>query len=422
MKKLLSLLIAAAMLMGLSGCGDSASAEDEKREPTEEILESFGMDPELFSDYDYGRFYGKELTINVANWGEYLSMNDDEILDVNEVFEALTGITVNYKTYASNETLYSKLLSGGATYDIVIPSDYMISKMINEGMLRKLDFGNIPNIANIMPSFINPQYDPTNEYSVPYLWGMVCIIYNTKMVDGEIDSWSALWDENYAGDILMFNNPRDAFGIAQAYLGYSLNTEDFGELENCADFLREQKEIVQGYVMDEIFDKMEGGSAAIAPYYVGDAVTMCADNPDLDFVIPKEGTNWFVDAICIPTTADSEHIEAAEAYINFLCEPEIAFANCDYVGYSTPVTQAYELLDDEAKADERRYPSDEFLSEHTEVFINISEPANAYMQELWTGLKVGESNVWFVPLFLTALIAATIFVNVYRARKKKRDF
>ena len=422
MKKLLSLLIAAAMLMGLSGCGDSASAEDEKREPTEEILESFGMDPELFSDYDYGRFYGKELTINVANWGEYLSMNDDEILDVNEVFEALTGITVNYKTYASNETLYSKLLSGGATYDIVIPSDYMISKMINEGMLRKLDFGNIPNIANIMPSFINPQYDPTNEYSVPYLWGMVCIIYNTKMVDGEIDSWSALWDENYAGDILMFNNPRDAFGIAQAYLGYSLNTEDFGELENCADLLREQKEIVQGYVMDEIFDKMEGGSAAIAPYYVGDAVTMCADNPDLDFVIPKEGTNWFVDAICVPTTADSEHIEAAEAYINFLCEPEIAFANCDYVGYSTPVTQAYELLDDEAKADERRYPSDEFLSEHTEVFINISEPANAYMQELWTGLKVGESNVWFVPLFLTALIAATIFVNVYRARKKKRDF
>ena len=422
MKKLLSLLIAAAMLMGLSGCGDSASAEDEKREPTEEILESFGMDPELFSDYDYGRFYGKELTINVANWGEYLSMNDDEILDVNEVFEALTGITVNYKTYASNETLYSKLLSGGATYDIVIPSDYMISKMINEGMLRKLDFGNIPNIANIMPSFINPQYDPTNEYSVPYLWGMVCIIYNTKMVDGEIDSWSALWDENYAGDILMFNNPRDAFGIAQAYLGYSLNTEDFGELENCADLLREQKEIVQGYVMDEIFDKMEGGSAAIAPYYVGDAVTMCADNPDLEFVIPKEGTNWFVDAICVPTTADSEHIEAAEAYINFLCEPEIAFANCDYVGYSTPVTQAYELLDDEAKADERRYPSDEFLSEHTEVFINISEPANAYMQELWTGLKVGESNVWFVPLFLAALIAATVFVNVYRARKKKRDF
>ena len=422
MKKLLSLIIAAAMLMGLSGCGDSASAEDEKREPTEEILESFGMDPELFSDYDYGRFYGKELTINVANWGEYLSMNDDEILDVNEVFEALTGITVNYKTYASNETLYSKLLSGGATYDIVIPSDYMISKMINEGMLRKLDFGNIPNIANIMPSFINPQYDPTNEYSVPYLWGMVCIIYNTKMVDGEIDSWSALWDENYAGDILMFNNPRDAFGIAQAYLGYSLNTEDFGELENCADLLREQKEIVQGYVMDEIFDKMEGGSAAIAPYYVGDAVTMCADNPDLDFVIPKEGTNWFVDAICVPTTADSEHIEAAEAYINFLCEPEIAFANCDYVGYSTPVTQAYELLDDEAKADERRYPSDEFLSEHTEVFINISEPANAYMQELWTGLKVGESNVWFVPLFLAALIAATVFVNVYRARKKKRDF
>ena len=351
-----------------------------------------------------------------------MSVNDDEITDVNEVFEALSGITVNYKSYASNETLYSKLLSGGANYDIVIPSDYMISKMISEGMLEKLNFDNIPNIKNIMPSFINPQYDPTNEYSVPYLWGMVAIIYNTTMVDGEIDSWAALWDEKYAGDILMFNNPRDAFGIAQAYLGYSLNTENTDELDRCAAILRDQKEIVQGYVMDEIFDKMEGGSAAIAPYYVGDAVTMCEDNPDLEFVIPKEGTNWFVDAICIPTTADKENKAATEAYINFLCEPEIALANCDYVGYSTPNSGAYELLDDEAKADERRYPSDEFLAEHTEVFINLSPEANAYMQELWTQLKVDNSNVWFVPIFLVCLVAATIFVNVWRARKKKRDF
>ena len=421
MRKVLCLIIAAVFAaLALTACGSFPA--DEKRQPTDEILESFGLDPELFSDYDYGQFYGKEITINVANWGEYMSVNDDEITDVNEVFEALSGITVNYKSYASNETLYSKLLSGGANYDIVIPSDYMISKMISEGMLEKLNFDNIPNIKNIMPSFINPQYDPTNEYSVPYLWGMVAIIYNTTMVDGEIDSWAALWDEKYAGDILMFNNPRDAFGIAQAYLGYSLNTENTDELDRCAAILRDQKEIVQGYVMDEIFDKMEGGSAAIAPYYVGDAVTMCEDNPDLEFVIPKEGTNWFVDAICIPTTADKENKAATEAYINFLCEPEIALANCDYVGYSTPNSGAYELLDDEAKADERRYPSDEFLAEHTEVFINLSPEANAYMQELWTQLKVDNSNVWFVPIFLVCLVAATIFVNVWRARKKKRDF
>ena len=420
MKKIISLVLALALVLSLAGCGQSAGS-DEKRLPTEEILESFGLDPELFSDYDYGRLYGQEITLNVANWGEYMSINDDEMTDVNEAFEALTGIEVNYKTYASNETLYSKLLSGGATYDIVIPSDYMISKMIKEGMLEKLNFENIPNLSNIMPSFLNPQYDPDNEYSVPYLWGMVCIIYNTTMVDDEITSWSSLWDPKYEGDILMFNNPRDAFGIAQAYLGYSLNTENHAELDACASLLREQKEIVQGYVMDEIFDKMEGGSAAIAPYYVGDAVTMCEDNPDLDFVIPEEGTNWFVDAICIPTTADPDNKEAAEMYINFLCEPEIALANCDYVGYSTPVTQAYELLDDDAKADGRRYPSDEFLAENTEVFVNMSDEANAYMQELWTQLKVDNSNVWFVPIFLVCLIAATIAVNVYRARKKRRD-
>ena len=410
MKKLLALLLALVMMLSLAACGET----DE-----ELTLEDLGIDPELFSDYDYSKFAGQEITLNVANWGEYMSINDDEMLDVNEIFEELTGVTVNYKTYANNETLYSKLLSGGATYDIVIPSDYMVSKMISEGMLQKLNFDNIPNLANVMPSFLNPQYDPENEYSVPYLWGMVCIIYNTTMVDEEITSWASLWDEKYAGDILMFNNPRDAFGIAQAFLGYSLNTESKTELDHCAALLREQKAIVQGYVNDEIFDKMEGGSAAIAPYYVGDAVTMCEDNPDLTYIIPEEGTNWFVDAICIPTT--SENKEVAEMYINFLCEAEIALANCEYVGYSTPNSAAYELLDDEVKEDEKRYPSDEFLAEHTEVFINISSEANAYMQDLWTQLKVDNSNVWFVPIFLVCLIAATVAVNVYRARKKRRD-
>lgn len=411
MRKILSIFLALLMILLFTSCADTQEEELS--------LESLGLDPELFSDYDYSRFKGQEITLNVANWGEYMSINDDECLDVNDIFEELTGIEINYKTFASNETLYSKLLSGGATYDIIIPSDYMISKMIEEGMLEKLNYDNIPNLKNIMPSFLNPQYDPENEYSVPYLWGMVCIIYNTAMIDEEIDSWGALWDEKYAGNILMFNNPRDAFGIAQAYLGYSLNTENHAELDRCSQLLKQQKEIVQGYVMDEIFDKLEGGSAAIGPYYVGDAVTMCEDNPDLDYVIPKEGTNWFVDAVCIPNTAENK--EAAEMYINFLCEAEIALANSDYVGYSTPNSAAYELLDDEVKSDEKRYPSDDFLSENTEVFINLSPETNAYMQSLWNQLKIDNSNVWFVPLFLICLIAATVAVNVWRAVKKKRD-
>ncbi len=416
MKRLICIILSLSVLLYLTACGGTAETEEIDREA---VLEEFGLDPELFSDYDYSRLKDEDITLNVANWGEYMSINDDESVDVNEAFEALTGITVNYKTVASNETLYSKLLSGGATYDIVIPSDYMISKMMKEGMLQKLDFDNIPNVNNVMPSFLNPQYDPYNEYSVPYLWGMVAIIYNTTMVDEEITSWASLWDEKYAGNILMFNNPRDAFGIAQAYLGYSLNTENKAELDACSELLKEQKEIVQGYVMDEIFDKMEGGSAAIAPYYVGDAVTMCDDNPDLAYVIPEEGTNWFVDAMCIPTTAENK--EAAEMYINFLCEAEIALANCEYVGYSTPNAKAYELLDEDVREDEKRYPSDEFLAEHTEVFVNMSDEANAYMQSLWNQLKIDNSNVWFVPIFLICLVAATVAVNVWRALKKKRE-
>lgn len=381
--------------------------------------EELGLDPELFSDYDYTRFKDERITLNVANWGEYMSVNDPEMIDVNEIFEQLTGITVNYKTYASNETLYSKINSGGANYDIVIPSDYMISKMISEGLLQKLDYDNIPNLANISSTFMNPEYDPENEYSVPYLWGIVCIIYNTTMVDEEITGWSALWDEKYSGNILMFNNPRDAFGIALTYLGYSQNTENVTELEHASVILQEQKKIVQGYVMDEIFDKMEGGSAAIAPYYAGDAVTMIEDNPDLTYCIPEEGTNRFVDAMCIPTTAKNK--EAAEMYINFLCEAEIALANCEYTGYSTPNSAAFALLDEETQNHPLCYPSDDYLNNHTEVFINLSPETNELTQSLWNQLKIGQSNPWFVPLFLIALIAATVFVNVWRSHKKRLE-
>jgi spermidine/putrescine transport system substrate-binding protein len=370
MKKILSLILTCALcVLALVGCGTSVE-----------------LDESLLSDYDYSIFKDAGISINVANWGEYLSVDEPDVLDVNKQFEALTGIKVNYTTYSTNEELYAKLASGAADFDIVIPSDYMISKLINEDMLEKLDFDNIPNFAKYIDNkFKNPEYDTTNEYSVPYTWGLVCLIYNKTMVEEAPTSWSALWDERYAGNILMFNNPRDAFGIAQESLGYSLNTEDHAELDAAYELLNAQQGILQASVMDEIFDKMEGGSSAIAPYYVGDAVVMMENNEDLDYVIPEEGTNLFVDAICIPKGASQKR--AAEMYINFLCETQIALANCEYIGYSTPQTEAYKLLDDDVKNDERRYPSDEFISEKTETFRALSDDANEYMQTLWNKIK-----------------------------------
>lgn len=371
MKKLISIILTCALCaMLVTGCGKKKVELDET----------------LLSDYDYSKFKDDGISINVANWGEYLCVNEPGVIDVNKQFEALTGIKVNYTMYATNEELYAKLASGGSDYDIIIPSDYMISKLINENMLEKLDFNNIPNFETyISDSFKNLEYDPTNEYSVPYTWGLVCLIYNKTMVEEAPTSWSALWDEKYKGNILMFNNPRDAFGIAQELLGYSLNTESEAELDEAFELLKNQQDVVQAYVMDEIFDKMEGGSAALAPYYVGDAAVMAENNEDLDYVIPKEGTNKFVDAICIPKGAKNK--EAAEMYINFLCETEIALANCEYIGYSTPHVKAFELLPDDIKSDERRYPSDEFITEKTEVFKALPEKSNAYMQTLWNKIK-----------------------------------
>lgn len=381
------------------------------------------LDTEMLSDYDYSKFKDENITLNISNWGEYMCLGEEDMIDVNEQFEALTGIHVNYVTYANNEGLYAKLKSGGGDYDIIIPSDYMIAKLMNEDMLEKLDFNNIPNYETmIMDSFKNPVYDPTNEYSVPYTWGMVCILYNQTMYeDGNYPtSWAALWDEEHKGEILMFNNPRDAFGIAEIMCGYSLNTENEAEINGAFELLKQQFDsgVVQAYVMDEVFDKMEGGNAAVAPYYVGDAVTMIDSNPDLDYVIPTEGTNRFVDAICIPKGA--RHKEAAEMYINYLCETEIALANCDYIGYSTPHKEAYELLDDEIKSDERRYPSDEFLATKTEMFISLSDDANNQMQDLWNKIRLEDPDS-FIPIAFTGLIFALFIFAVVNMIKKAKS-
>lgn len=420
MKKFWYLLTAAVLSLSmLASCADSETSEDEEDE------ESYQQTLTISDPDYYTRFKGKGLSINVYNWGEYISTGADEgTLDVNAEFEKLTGIKVNYTNFATNEELYAKLKGGGAAYDVIIPSDYMISKMIDEDMIQPLDFKNIPNFEYIMDNFRNQDYDPENAYSVPYTWGTVGIIYDTTMVDippEEID-WDLLWNEDYADQILMFDNPRDAFAIAEIMEGFSLNTEDFDELEQAAMKLRRQKKIVQGYVMDEVFDKMGAGDALIAPYYAGDALTIMEDNEDLDFVVPKSGTNLFIDAMCVPTTARQK--EAAEMYINFMCEPDIAYSNIDFICYSTPHKAAYEMLDEEVRNSHVSYPDQEFIGANTSVFVNLSNEANQKMQDLWTEMKSAEdenTNKWIAPIFLVFCVLLMIFVLIRRYVKKKKD-
>ncbi len=373
----------------------------------------------------YTRFKDAGISINVYNWGEYISVGSDEgTLNVNEEFTKLTGIKVNYTNFATNEELYAKLKGGGATYDIIIPSDYMISKMIKEEMIQPLNFNNIPNFSYIMDNFRNLAYDPNNEYSVPYTWGTVGIIYDTTMVDldkEDID-WDILWNEDYRDQILMFDNPRDAFAIAEIMEGFSINTENKDELTIAAERLKEQKSIVQGYVMDEIFDKMGASDAWIAPYYAGDALTIMEENEDLDFVVPASGTNLFIDAMCIPVGAKQK--EAAEMYINFMCEPDIAFANIDYICYSTPHSAAFEMLDEEVQNDPISYPSNDYIANNTTVFVNLSDEASRQMQTLWTEMKSAEAentNQWIVPVFLVLCVIAIIGILIRRHIKNKKD-
>ncbi|MGN0593330.1 MAG: PotD/PotF family extracellular solute-binding protein [Ruminococcus sp.] len=422
-KTLFSRLVpAAAALCILGGCTAASTSNDEDTAYEEEtaIQTLTVSDPEY-----YTRFKDAGISINVYNWGEYISTGAEEgTLDVNTEFEKLTGIQVNYTNYATNEELYAKLKGGGASYDVIIPSDYMISKMIKEGLIQKLDFENIPNFSYIMNDFRNMAYDPENAYSVPYTWGTVGIIYDETVIDikEEDVDWDLLWDEAYTDQILMFDNPRDAFAIAELLMGYSLNTENPDELTAAAEKLKQQKKIVQGYVMDEIFDKMGAGEALIAPYYAGDAQTIMEENDALNFVVPKSGTNLFVDAMCIPSNAKQK--EAAEMYINFMCEPDIAYANIDYICYSTPHMAAFEMLDEDVQNDPISYPDDELIAERTTVFVNLSDETNKLMQELWTEMKSAEdetTNRWLVPVFLILCLATVVFVLIRRYIKKKKD-
>ncbi len=417
-KNIFSWLLCMVMLVtGLTGCSDS----DEAEEGEEDIeVQTLTIEDE---DY-YTRFKGDDIEINIYNWGEYICIGEEEgTLDILTEFEELTGIKVNYTTFATNEELYAKLKGGGVSYDVIIPSDYMISKMIKEGMVQKINMDNIPNYKYIMEDFRGLEYDPQNEYSVPYTWGTVGIIYDTTVIDlapEEID-WDILWNEDYADQILMFDNPRDAFAIAEIMLGYSINTEDEKQLKEASELLKEQKKVVQAYVMDEIFDKMGASDALIAPYYAGDALMIMEENEDLGFVVPNSGTNLFVDAMCIPSS--SKQKEAAEMFINFMCEPDIAHANIDYICYSTPHSAAYEMLDEEVRNDPVSYPSDEVKANMT-VFVNLSDEASKTMQDLWTQMKSAEDETtsrWVMPVFLVACLLAVVIILIRRHIKNKKD-
>ena len=302
--------------------------------------------------------------------------------------EAYPNIKVKYSTYDSNESMYAKLSGGGITVDVIIPSDYMIGRMRQEGMLQELNYDNIPNAQYIDPSFRGMAYDPEDKYSVPYTWGTVGIIYNTKYVDeADVTGWELLWNEKYADKILMFDNSRDAFGIAEYLLGYDVNTTDEAELKACADKLAEQKPVVQQYVMDQIFDAMENEEAWIAPYYAGDYLTMVEENEDLAFYRPAhQGYNVFIDAMCIPTCAQEK--EAAELFINFMCSPEISAANLDFIGYSVPASESKEYMDEEVVNDPVSYPDAEELRNATS-FDYLPEEVSRKMESLFMAVRNG---------------------------------
>ena len=329
--------------------------------------------------------------VNVCSWGEYI---DEDLITQ---FEEETGIIVNYQTAESNEALYSLLKSGAGDYDVIVPSDYMISQLIEEDMLSQLDYSQIPNYSLISDRFKGLTYDPEERYSVPYAWGTVGIIYNTSMVAEPITSWSVLFDDQYAGNVLMFRNSRDAMATALFYLGYSVNTTDEAELREAFQLLRDAKNrgVYQSFVMDEIFQKLEGGNAAIGVYYAGDYLTMAENNEDLAFAVPEEGSNWFMDAMCV--LKDAPHYEEAMAWINFIASTEANLKNMDYLWYGSPNQEAleqypayYEELYEEELGEETyeiiAAPAE--VLERCEAYLVLPMETRKLYNDLWTELGI----------------------------------
>ena len=397
-------------------------------------------------------------TLNVYNWGEYISDEDDEecgLIDVNSAFEEYFNenladkygyyIKVNYSTYATNEDMYAKITNSAVAYDIVVPSDYMIQKMIANNLLLEIDTSKLSNYKNISEDFQGLYYDPDNRYSVPYTYGMLGVIYNAEFVDEEDvsdESWSLLWNEKYEGKILQFNNPRDAFGTAMYWKNININSHDPTDWEAALDLLKQQKPLLQGYVNDEIFNKMKGASAYIAPYFAGDFLTMAAENEDLNFYYPTEGTNYFVDAMCIPKT--SKNPEAALEYIDYMISLEAATANALYIGYASPnkaVTESQNYKDllaynydtdyvsawdvlygknkDEANVNYSYNPA--YMDYYKDENVDIQVHVNA----LWESLKTENSTeLWVHITSITIVVAVLSYATygVYIKKKRSKDY
>ena len=334
-----------------------------------------------------GFYYAKENDVMngeklvVYNWGEYI---DPEVLTM---FEEETGIDIVYEEFETNEILYPKISSGAIAYDVICPSDYMIQRMIENDLLSEINFDNIPNLKNIGKQYLerSRQFDPENKYSVPYCWGTVGILYNKMMVDEPVDSWSILWDPKYKDNILMQDSVRDAFGVTLKYLGYSLNSIDLDELTEAKNLLIEQKPLFLGYVIDQVRDKMIGNEAALGVIYSGEAIYTQKENPNLEYVIPKEGSNIWIDSWVIPKNA--EHKENAEKFINFLCRPDIALMNFEYITYSTPNEAARELIEDESiRNSEIAFP-DLSKYDNLETFQYLGTEADQVYGDLWNKVK-----------------------------------
>lgn len=314
--------------------------------------------------------------VYVYNWGDYI---DEDVIDM---FEEETGIKVRYEMYDTNEDMYVKVKAGGNAYDVLIPSDYMIEKMLKEDMLLELNYDNIPNASQTDPKFLNQPYDPDNKYSIPYMWCTLGIIYDANMVTDPVDTWEVLWNEKYAKEIIMLDSPRDTIGIALKALGYSMNSINPAELEAAKVKLQEQRPLVLAYLVDQSKEKMISGEAAMAITWSGDAITMMEQNENLRYSVPKQGSNYSIDAMVIPKTAQNK--ENAEAFINFMCRPDIALKNTEYIRYSTPNMGAFELLPDEIKNDGAGYPEDSVIEE-CEVYLDPGE-AIALYDQVWTEL------------------------------------
>ena len=378
MKKALALTCAMTMAASLflTGCGGSDYT----------TMSGNGSDNNSGSSNGSGK-----RVVNVCSWGEYI---DEDLI---YKFEDETGIKVNYQTAESNEALYSLLKTGAGDYDVIVPSDYMIARLIDEGMLAELNYDNIPNYEKIGEQYKSLSFDPENKYTVPYTWGTLGIIYNSTMVDGDIDSWDAMFDEKYAGNVLMIRNSRDALAAALLDLGYDINTTDEAQIREAYELLADAKSkgVYQSFVMDEVFGKMDGSNAAIAMYYAGDYLTMLENNEDLAFVIPEEGSNWFVDAMCV--LKDTQHMSEAEEWINFIASTDSNLANMDYIWYASPNREALEQYPayyaevNEEELDPEIYeimaPPAETL-DRCEIYENLPKDTLRLYDRLWTRLGV----------------------------------